>query len=112
MKATDYLKTRLSKSQIIEILKKHGCKILPSELSKTLRKELMEEVFLEMYYDGKSDFAISKKLDVSATTITNLRRSMDLPPNRGKKVEGMKFYCISPYLLYEGDKCRVVEEAV
>ena len=83
--------TLLSKSQIIEILKKHGCKILPSELSKTLRKELMEEVFLEMYYDGKSDFAISKKLDVSATTITNLRRSMDLPPNRGKKVEGISF---------------------
>lgn len=44
MKATDYLKTRLSNSQIIEILKKHGCKILPSELSKTLRKELCRVV--------------------------------------------------------------------
>ena len=79
--------TLLGKSRIIDILKRNGCEILPSEMNKTIRKELMQEVFIEMYYDGKSDFAIALKLGVSETTIGNLRRALKLAPNRGKKIK-------------------------
>lgn len=40
------------------------------------------------------------------------RNDKEIPYKYITKIAGMKFYCISPYLLYEGDKCRVVEEAV
>lgn len=79
--------TLLDKSRIINILKGNGCEILPSEMNKTIRKELMQEVFIEMYYDGKSDFAIALKLGVSEATIGNLRRVLKLAPNRGKKIK-------------------------
>lgn len=79
--------TLLNKSTIIEILKKNGYEILPSDMSKTLKKEMVEEIFLEMYYDGKSDFNIATRLGVSEMTIGNLRRALKLKANRGKKVK-------------------------
>ena len=79
--------TLLSKSRIVDILNKHGCEILPSDMSKTSKREMIEEIFLEMYYDGKSDFNIATRLGVSEMTIGNLRRKLRLKANRGKKVK-------------------------
>ena len=61
--------------------------MLPTDMSKKAKREMMEEMFLELYYNGKSDFSIALKLGVSEMTIGNLRRSLKLEANRGKKIK-------------------------
>ena len=79
--------TLLKKSRVVDILNKHGCELLPTDLTREAKKEVMEEILLEMYYNGRSDFAIAKRLGVSETTANSLRRNMGLKPNGGKKVK-------------------------
>lgn len=48
--------------------------------------EIDEEVYLLYYNRGMSDLQISKLLNISNSTLSRFRKSLDLPPNKRKEV--------------------------